>query len=673
MYADMYASSFMLGNVTLISRSSSLIQASFGAYLIRMHGNYTYNEAGQLTGGTFTGMDVFYLTTPQYSIQGLSTDILSLTYNPAASSDAAIFSKNDILDGSSRADVLIAYNGNDILNGNDGNDRLLGGGGNDTLNGSVGSDILSGGAGVDQMVGGTGNDTYYVDNARDVVVEASALPSEIDRVISSVTHTLSANVENLTLSGTAIKGTGNALNNTIAGNTANNVLSGGAGTDRLNGGAGNDTYYVNSIGDVVVETSTLPSEVDRITSSVTYTLSANVENLTLTGTTAINGIGNVLNNMITGNAAANTLNGGAGDDMLIGGAGNDILVGGTGVDTFAGGTGNDIYEVNNIPPATSLAVTSPPSGMRPLVDYTFFSEKGTWATESFDMTGDGIVDYVRISCYEGMYGNSFTIDFGPEQLGRNLTTGSYLNAKDATWAILGSPGLSFTMNSFGYGPVSGNFTIYSINIDYSGATPVLRSLSASFLQSSGPDGEVYTGSFRYNLPVSTLGERVTERANEGTDHVISSVSYALSANVENLTLSGTAVINGTGNGLGNVIIGNNADNILTGGLGTDTLTGNLGADIFDFITIADSAVGVNCDTVTDFVCGIDKIDLSTIDAIAYGSDDAFTFIDMAAFTGAGQLRFNNGVLYGNIDANLTADFQIALTGVATFASTDALL
>ena len=156
---------------------------------------------------------------------------------------------------------------------------------------------------------------------------------ELTTVRSSITYTLGANEENLILTGdAAINGTGNSLNNIITGNVAANTLNGGAGTDTMAGGLGNDIYIVDNTGDVVTED--LNAGTDTIESSVTYTLGANVENLILTGSAAINGTGNTLNNTITGNTAANTFNGGNGNDNLNGGLGKDSLTGSTGVDKF---------------------------------------------------------------------------------------------------------------------------------------------------------------------------------------------------------------------------------------------------------------------------------------------------------------------------------------------------
>jgi serralysin len=107
----------------------------------------------------------------------------------------------------------------------------------------------------------------------------------------------------------------------------------------MTGGAGNDRYVVNSGGDKVIEAS--GGGMDSVSSGITHTLAVNVENLTLTGTTAINGTGNTASNTITGNTAANSLSGADGNDSLIGDAGNDTLSGGNGNDRLDGGTGKD--------------------------------------------------------------------------------------------------------------------------------------------------------------------------------------------------------------------------------------------------------------------------------------------------------------------------------------------
>jgi Ca2+-binding RTX toxin-like protein len=204
---------------------------------------------------------------------------------------------------------------NDDLAGAFGDSWLAGGGGNDSLLGNAGDDRLTGGLGKDLMRGGFGNDTYVVDSAEDRVIEGDA--AGIDLIESALTFTLGATLENLTLIGvTAINGTGNSLNNGVFGNSLANRLDGGIGRDSLSGELGDDTYLVNLSSDLVTEQEGEGS--DLVFSEVTYTLSAYVENLTLTGAVEVSGFGNSLANRIIGNGATNQLNGGLGADSLLG-------------------------------------------------------------------------------------------------------------------------------------------------------------------------------------------------------------------------------------------------------------------------------------------------------------------------------------------------------------------
>ncbi len=139
-------------------------------------------------------------------------------------------------------------------------------------------------------------------------------------------------VENLTGSAFNDNLTGNDASNVLVGNAGNDTLAGWSGADTMLGGAGNDTYFIENAGDVVFEKAN--EGADTASSRVTYNLTANVENLRLTGTVAVNGTGNALNNILTGNNAANQLNGGGGNDKLDGGLGANRITGGTGNDIF---------------------------------------------------------------------------------------------------------------------------------------------------------------------------------------------------------------------------------------------------------------------------------------------------------------------------------------------------
>ena len=192
-----------------------------------------------------------------------------------------------------------------------------------------GNDVIDGGSGADQMAGGMGNDAYYVDNLADAVIEAANAGTDEVRT-SLANYSLGGNLENLTgLLDTGQALTGNALDNVITAGGGNDVIDGGLGADTMAGGMGNDTYYVDNAADTVTEAASAGTDEVR-TSLASYTLGANLENLTGTLGAA---------QALTGNALANT---------ITGGAGNDLIDGGTGADRLVGGGGNDIYYVDNV-------------------------------------------------------------------------------------------------------------------------------------------------------------------------------------------------------------------------------------------------------------------------------------------------------------------------------------
>ncbi|MBX8622922.1 calcium-binding protein, partial [Pseudomonas glycinae] len=183
--------------------------------------------------------------------------------------------------------------------------------------------------------------------------------------------------------------------------------------------------------------------------------------------------------------------------------------------------------------------------------------------------------------------------------------------------------------------------------------------------------------------VDNVGDVVIEssRIAGEIDTVRTSIGLALGENVENLVQTGTANLYGAGNYMNNTLIGNAGNNtldgkegndILDGGAGTDTLTGGAGADTFVFSAVNEMGTGANRDVITDFssLQG-DKIDLSKFDAnLLSAGFNGFSFIGANDFTGAGQLRFVDHVLSGNVSGNAGADFEIQLVGVNSFSAND---
>lgn len=233
---------------------------------------------------------------------------------------------------------------------------------------------------------------------------------------------------------------------------------------------------------------------------------------------------------------------------------------------------------------------------------------------------------------------------------------------------------------------------------------ILKGLGGNDLLDGGTgDDTMYGGAGDDIYIVDSVNDKVIELTGEGIDLVKASVSFTLGAFVENLLLTGTAAINGTGNALANTLTGNSGNNILKGlagndildggagadqligGTGMDTMTGGAGNDRFVF---ADgdfaSKTSTGADVIVDFTAG-DKIDLSLVDAVSTATpynqpgDQAFVFIGHNRFhiqTGR-ELRYDvvggNTYVYGSTNGDATADFCIKILGIHTLTSTDFVL
>ncbi|MET3825518.1 Ca2+-binding RTX toxin-like protein [Sphingomonas sp. PvP055] len=552
-----------------------------------------------------------------------------------------------------------------VILGGDGKNTLSGGAGQDRLVGGASDDVLDGGTGADTMVGGAGNDVYIVDDAGDVVTELAAGGKDEVRT-SLASYTLGDNLETLTYTGTAaFKGTGNALDNLITGGAGNDVLDGGIGADTMIGGAGNDTYVVDNAGDVVTEAADGGTDEIR-TTLASFTLGANLENLSYTGTAAFTGTGNALDNVITGGAGNDTLSGGAGNDRLIGGAGNDALLGGDGNDYLDGGAGSD-------------KMTGGAGDDTYVVD--------TYADQVIELSNGGN-DTVNTTL--SMYMLSSDVE-NLRYLGSSNFIGMGSASANAMWGGAG--------NDYLWGG-AGNDTLYGNAGD-------------DVLDGGAGADTLYGGAGNDTYLVDDVNDKVIELAGEGTNDVVrASVSYTLSDNVETLWLDGNAAIDGTGNTGANTITGNAAANVLRGGggndilrggggndtlyggtgddqlfgdAGNDTLYGGGGKDFLDGGAGADTyrflpgELGKTAATSATVVLGAgqgDKINLSAIDAnTATTTRDAFRFVGSADFTKkAGELRVqasgSDWIVSADTNGDGVADMVLTVKSTAGVLSTD---
>ncbi|MGA0533064.1 M10 family metallopeptidase C-terminal domain-containing protein [Hansschlegelia sp. KR7-227] len=595
------------------------------------------------------------IDTADYSaaVAGVTIDLgLATAQTAAGGAQNDLLSGIEKLVGSAFADMLTTAAAGGALDGGAGADRLTGRGGADTLIGGAG----------DTLTGAAGDDRYVVQSKGATIVEAAG--GGTDTVQSSITMTLAANLETLVLTGGgAINGTGNAAANRLTGNARANTLNGAGGADTLSGGDGNDTYIVDSRGDKTVEAA--GRGVDVVRTALSWTLAANVENLVLVGSKAVDGTGNGLANTLTGNARANTLNGMAGADVLRGGGGDDVYVVDNARDRVieAARGGED---------TTRAAVTHALADqVENLILVGARTINGTGNALANEIAGNAKANVLNglggVDTMAGGAGNDvYIVDESRDQVVEAARAGvDTVRASKAYTLSDNVENLTLT----GDGRINGVGNALENRITGNGAANRLDGRGGADVMEGRGGGDVYVVNHRQ--------DKVVEAVGGGTDRIESSVTFTLSANVENLTLTGGAKINGFGNAGKNAIVGNTAGNILDGGLGSDRLTGGRGADIFVF----DDALGrTNVDLITDFSVKDDtiRIDNSIFFGLKTGAlaGGAFAFgleasdrLDRILYDkGSGALLFDRDGSAERFDAIrfATLDDGLALTRLDFF-------
>ncbi len=581
--------------------------------------------------------------------------------------------------GSPRAETSAETSTTEVIHGNGGEDLLEGElgtgtlfGSSSTLIGGTGSDLTARGAGNT----GTGNGTMSVgagdgsfiadstDSAGDTILDAPGAGT--DHVFASVRHTFAANVERPILTGTAvITGTGTSEANRVTGNAADNILDGRSGADILVGGLGDDTYVVDHVGDVVIELASQGT--DTVLSSISYTLGDHVENLTLSGGSSVNATGNDSANVIRGNDHHN------------------IIDGRGGVDTLIGGDGDDTYIVND---ADDTVVETPNGGtdtVRSVLDYTLGAN-----IENLMLMGSGVINGAGNDLANGIMGNAAqnmllghggddTLDGGEGS--DTLDGGAGADVMDG-----GSGDDTFVVDDAGD---------HVIESDGGGTDTVLSSVSfalASHLENLSLTGDSNinaTGNSAANLLignsganvldgrtgsdmmvggtgndtyfVDSAGDFVVEDDSDGVDDVRSSVSYMLTAGVENLTLLGAGHLSATGNAIANVLVGNSGNNVIDGGGGADAMSGGAGSDTY----IVDHAGDVITELANE---GIDTV-LASVSTVLSAHVEHLVLTGAAAINGTGNALEN--IMTGNagnniIDGGMSADLMTGGLGDDTY-------
>ena len=315
---------------------------------------------------------------------------------------------------------------------------------------------------------------------------------------------------------------GDSGDDMLSGARGDDVLRGGSGFDALFGGLGDDLFVLDDANDSVVEFA--GQGYDTVRAWVSYTLPGNVESLILAGSAA-DGTGNSLGNDIVGNTGSNRLCGGGGDDDLHGDAGDDSLHGDEGLDHLYGDAGSDFLDGG----AGSDIMYGGAGDDYYIVDSTSDQVSET-AGEGRDTVSSHVTSYTLPDNVEDLS------LFGSARNGTGNGLDNTIHGNDVGNTLMGGNG-----NDWLSGRGGDDYLVGGIGSD-------------TMRGGSGDD----------TYDVDSSGDSVTENAGEGHDAVISSVTYTLGANVEDLYLIGVRAIDGTGNALDNRIYGNPGNNVLPG-------------------------------------------------------------------------------------------------------------
>jgi serralysin len=449
---------------------------------------------------------------------------------------------------------------------------------------------------------------------------------------------------------------GGTGNDSLSGGDGNDTLDGGVGADTLVGGNGDDVYIVNATADRVIEA--LNQGNDLVQASASYTLSANVENLTLTGSATINATGNTLNNALIGNDANNILNGGAGADSLTGGLGDDTYV----VDMLD----DQITEVADQGTDTVQVKIATVNG-----SYTLganLENAMLLNTVAYSLTGNTLDNYLTgnaaANTLTGDIGND-TLDGGAGIDTLNGGTGDDTYIVNVVGDVIqdtdGNDTVIAKLASGTYTLADGleNLTLFgavALNGTGNALDNVLTGNAAANVLDGGAGADSMNGGKGNDTYIvddagDTVTESLTAAQGGGTDLVKSSVSFSLGDNLEKLTLTGTDDIDGSGNTLANTIIGNAGNNTLDGGAGVDTLIGGAGNDtyIVDLKTTGTGAAAVASpqDAITE---------------LANQGTDTLEVRGSAVLTNASTLTL--GATLENLDASATGMTLLNLSGNA---------